>query len=104
MRKYLGLALVVIGCGAAIFGILAVRSRSDGPTAPSGRFAVVEHNHTDASQAGRGGTLGDIVAFANPVYSADDTVEVGRDQGSCIRTRLGVSWQCSWTTLLSWRS
>jgi hypothetical protein len=101
MRKSLGLALVVIGCVAAVLGILSARARSDSAAPAGSRFTVVEHNHTDASQLAKGSSLGDLVAFANPVYNAGDTAQVGRDQGSCIRTRLGVSWQCSWTTILS---
>jgi hypothetical protein len=101
MRKSLGLALAVIGCAAVVVGIVAVRARTDSAAPTAGRFTVVEHNHTDASEAARGGSLGDVVAFANPVYNAGDTAQVGSDQGSCIRTRLGVAWQCSWTTFLS---
>jgi hypothetical protein len=96
----MGLALIVIACVAAVLGVVAARARSDSVATTSSRFAVVEHNHTDAAQAAKGGSLGDLVAFANPVYDAGDTTQVGTDQGSCIRTRVGVSWQCSWTTVL----
>ena len=100
MGKSLGLALVAVGCGAAILGTMAACS-TPGSAATSSRFTVVEHNHTDASELAKGGSLGDLVAFANPVYNAGDTAQVGSDQGTCIRTRLGKAWQCSWTTLLS---
>jgi hypothetical protein len=62
---------------------------------------VVERNHTDSSEVGKGNSLGDLVAFANPVYNVGNTARVGSDQGTCIRTRLGVAWECTWTTFLS---
>ena len=99
MRKSLGRALVVVGLVAAILGTVSACS-VPGSAGSSGRFTVVEHNRTDASELAKGGSLGDLVAFANPVYNAGDTVQVGSDQGSCIRTRLGQAWQCAWTTLL----
>src|SRR2546426_1474253 len=101
MRKSLSLALLGIGCGAVGFGIAAAWARLDLAQADSSRFTVVERNHTDSSEVAKGGSLGDLVAFANPIYNADNTVRVGRDEGTCIRTRLGVAWECTWTTFLS---
>jgi len=101
LRKPLGLVLIVIGGVAVIFASTGVWARLGQATADSSRFTVVERNHTDASEAAKGGSLGDLVTFANPIYNADNTTRIGSDQGTCIRTQLGVAWQCTWTTFLS---
>ena len=48
-----------------------------------------------------GDSLGDQLAFANPVYDRTNSNKVGRDQGSCVRTVVGKAWQCSFTTWLA---
>ena len=63
---------------------------------------VVEHAITDTvTDLGKGGdSLGDQLAFGNPVYDSANKKQVGRDQGACIRTVVGKSWECFWTVLL----
>jgi len=102
MRRSLGAALVAIGCSAALVGVTASQAASDtdGPT--TGRFTVVERADTDTvvDSGPAGDSLGDSLAFGNPVYNARNTAQVGHDQGSCVRTEVGVAWECSWTTIL----
>jgi hypothetical protein len=65
------------------------------------RLVVVEHADTDAvTDTGLAGdTAGDLLTFANPVYNAGDTAQVGRDQGDCIRIDpKGGKWECRWIT------
>ncbi len=64
---------------------------------------VVEHAVTDTvvDVGKKGDSLGDELAFGNPVYDAANKKRVGRDQGSCVRTAVGTAWECSWTILLS---
>jgi allene oxide cyclase len=62
----------------------------------------VEHAVTDttADTGPAGDSLGDVLAFANPIFNASNTRQVGTDNGSCVRTAVGVSYECSWTTSL----
>lgn len=67
------------------------------------RITVVERAVSDdfVDIGPSGDSRGDLIAFANPVYDRTNSTRVGRDQGSCIRTAVGRSWQCSWTTRLA---
>ena len=69
---------------------------------PTGRFTVVEHAVTDTvvDIGPKGDSRGDLLAFANPVFNATNKKKVGSDQGSCVRTAVGKSWECEWTLLL----
>jgi hypothetical protein len=49
---------------------------------------------------GKGDSIGDLLVFANKVYDAANKMQVGSDQGHCVRTVVGKSWECFWTTLL----
>jgi allene oxide cyclase len=66
------------------------------------QFTVVEHAVTDttADTGPVGDSLGDVLAFGNPIFNTADTRQIGTDQGSCIRTKVGASYECSWTTTL----
>ena len=68
----------------------------------TGQVTFVEHAITDTvvDLGPTGDSLGDLLAFANPVFNATDTTQVGSDQGSCVRTAVGKSWECSWSTYL----
>ena len=102
MRRSLGVALATIGCSAALVGVTATQAASDSDPQASVRFTVVEHATTDTvvDNAPAGDSIGDGLAFGNPVYNARNVAQVGHDQGSCIRTEVGVAWECSWTTIL----
>src|SRR5947208_1514227 len=66
-------------------------------------FTVVEHALTDATAdtGPVGDSTGDVLTFANPMFDASNTHQVGTDNGYCIRTAAGVSYECSWTTSLA---
>jgi hypothetical protein len=92
--------LAVIGAGALLalgFGSTVAAE------AGGGRWlTVVERAATDTvvDLGAPGDSIGDILAFGNPVYDATNSRQIGRDQGSCIRTNPGVSWECTWTTIV----
>jgi hypothetical protein len=102
MRRVLGIASAAIACTAVVVGVNAAQAASDSDVLASTRFTVVEHADTDTVVDNRpaGDSLGDSLAFGNPVYNARNTAQVGHDQGSCVRTEVGVAWECSWTTIL----
>jgi hypothetical protein len=66
-------------------------------------FTVIEHAITDtvADTGPTGDSLGDVLAFANPIFTADNKSKIGSDNGSCIRTAVGKAWECSWTLTLA---
>ncbi len=66
-------------------------------------LTFVERAVTDAviDTGAPGDTAGDLLAFANPVFDAANTRQLGTDQGYCVRTEVGKSWECSWTLTLS---
>jgi hypothetical protein len=75
-----------------------------GPVAlASQKIALIEHptNETTVhSTKPETDAVGDILSFANPVFDAANKLQVGSDQGFCIRTVVGKSWECMWTLLL----
>ena len=66
-------------------------------------FTVVEHATTDATTdtGKKGDSAGDILTFANALYNAGNTKKVGSDNGYCIRTVVGKSYECIWTAFLA---
>ena len=47
-----------------------------------------------------GDSVGDILVFDQPLLDKDLNV-IGNNSGSCIRTRVGHSYQCQWTLTFS---
>ena len=101
----LALAVTVAAVGAV--SAVAISSASAGPAhhsvATGQNFTVVEHAITDtvADTGPKGDSLGDVLAFGNPIYDAANRMKIGSDNGSCIRTAVGKAWECSWTTTLA---
>jgi allene oxide cyclase len=63
------------------------------------QIAVVERpaGETTLHLGGKGDSIGDLLVFANKVYDAANKTQVGTDQGYCVRTVVGKSWECFWT-------
>jgi hypothetical protein len=104
MRRFLLLAALVVASVGT--GGVALAAQASGPSGPSGhglQFTVVERAVTDTvvDIGPKGDSLGDQLSFSNPVYTADNKKRVGYDLGNCVRTKVGVSWECSWTTVLA---
>ncbi len=67
-------------------------------------FTVVERAATDAVSVHGGAkpdNVGDILTFANPVFDAANRVQVGSDQGYCVREVAGKAFECHWTLILA---
>lgn len=45
-------------------------------------------------------SLGDILAFSNPLYDESNTNNVGTSNGVCFRTAVGSTYECFWTATL----
>ena len=95
--------LVLVGGIAAVMVVLAATAFAAAGGGTSKTIRVVEHATTDAvTETGKkGDSAGDLLTFANAVYNASNTTSVGSDDGWCIRTVAGRSWECAWTTMLA---
>jgi allene oxide cyclase len=66
---------------------------------------LIEHAETDTvvhiGPAKEEDSVGDVLAFANPVFDEENKKQVGSDNGNCIRTAVGKAWECIWTLTLS---
>src|SRR5512146_1159574 len=66
---------------------------------------VIEHAETDTVRhigpANEEDSVGDVLAFANPVFDSANKKQVGTDNGQCVRTAVGKAWECIWTVSLS---
>ena len=65
-------------------------------------LTVVERALTDTTidLGATGDSLGDQLAFGNPIYDKANTTKIGRDEGTCFRTNPGLAWECTWTTIV----
>jgi allene oxide cyclase len=70
---------------------------------PPSHFTVVERpsNETVLHRLGDTDSLGDLIVFSNPLYDAHDAVAIGTSSGQCVRTQVGVSWECQFTLRLA---
>lgn len=66
---------------------------------------VIEHAETDTVRhigpKSESDSVGDVLAFANPVFDSENKKQVGTDNGQCVRTVAGKAWECIWTVSLS---
>jgi allene oxide cyclase len=72
------------------------------PVLAAQRLTVVEHptDEKTINLSGKTDAVGDLLVFANPVFDAANKVQIGKDQGQCVRTVVGKSWECFWTLIL----
>jgi hypothetical protein len=64
------------------------------------KFVERPTNETTVDIGIHGDSVGDLLTFANPVFDATNTTQVGSDQGYCVRVAAGKSWECIWTLIL----
>jgi hypothetical protein len=102
-KKLLTAAAAVIALVLAPAAALAGTSSASTSTSPV-VIHVVEHAITDTVQEFHPHTasLGDVLAWHNPVYNAADAQPVAADNGYCVRTVATgkTEWECAWTTFL----
>ena len=88
---------------AGRYGLFALALLAATASASAGEVvSVVEHADTDAvtDTGAKGDSTGDVLTFANPVFDKANRTKVGADQGYCVRTAVGKSWECMWTLSL----
>ena len=72
------------------------------PAYAAEQIKVVERpvGETTIDLGAKGDSVGDLLVFANGIFDAANKTQVGTDQGYCVRTIVGKSWECNWTLLL----
>lgn len=82
-------------------GLLAACGGGSG----SETIEVIEHAETDTVRhigpASEEDSVGDVLAFANPIFDSANKKQIGSDNGQCVRTVAGKAWECIWTVRLS---
>lgn len=91
------LLLPVLAC-AAVVAVAGCGGSSE-------TIELIEHAETDTVRhigpANQEDSTGDVLAFANPVFDAENKKQEGTDNGNCFRTVVGKAWECIWTVSLS---
>ena len=92
--RHVLLPLAAMLCAAGLIG-------GCGDSSDETTMSLIEHAETDTVRhigpAKEEDSVGDILAFANPVFDAENKKQVGTDNGSCVRTAAGKAWECIWT-------
>ena len=93
----------LVAAVTAVATLLVVTTAGGEPAALNVTFTVVERATTDAvtDTGKKGDSAGDLLTFANALYNAGNTKKVGSDNGYCVRTVVGNSWECWWTAFLA---
>jgi allene oxide cyclase len=108
MWRMTGAGVVIVLATVLIVGLATGAFAQDGtPTSPEVLpggivLRVVERAETNTTidLGASGDSIGDLLAFGNPVYDPSNQTELGSSQGSCVRTVVGEAWECTWTLIL----
>ena len=86
---------VAAGAGCAVLFTAA-------PAFAAEQLKVVERpvGETTVDLTAKGDSVGDMLVFANGVFDVANKTQIGTDQGYCVRTIVGKSWECFWTLTL----
>jgi allene oxide cyclase len=88
---------ITLGLGAALIATLVTL-----PAAGAEQIKVVERpvGETTVNIGSKGDSIGDLLVFANGIFDPANKTQIGTDQGYCVRTIVGKSWECFWTLTL----
>ena len=72
------------------------------PALAAEQIVVVERpvGETTVDLGAKGDSVGDLLVFANKIYDSANKTQLGTDNGYCVRTVVGKSWECFWTLTL----
>jgi allene oxide cyclase len=82
--------------------LAAVAALASTPALAAEQIVVVERpvDETTVDLGAKGDSVGDLLVFANKIYDAANKTQLGTDNGYCVRTLVGKSWECFWTLIL----
>lgn len=94
--------LTVAATLALLMAGLFVTLRGGEPAAAQEMLTLIEHvtNEQVVDLSDEGDTVGDTLVFSNELYDDQNANMVGRSHGSCMRTVVGESWDCTFTNTL----
>lgn len=100
--KMIRLSILLVAAVAILLLVFAAPAAGSAGASKAKVVHVVERASTDAVTNGdpNNDQLGNVLTFANKVYNSANKRQVGTDQGYCIRTVVGKTWECNWTTFL----
>lgn len=100
MKRLLAL---VAAAALTVLLVAVVNGGADPGASPGKTIHVVERATTDAvtDLGPAGDSAGDLLTFANEIFDGANIHKVGTDQGYCVRTEVGKSWECNYTTFLA---
>jgi len=106
MRRLVPFLPLVAAIALLLSGALESFRFDASPAAAKEEIVVIEQATTDAviDLGDEGDSVGDSLVFSNEVYDSNDASVVGSDQGSCIRTKKGKAWECTFTVSLEYGS
>jgi allene oxide cyclase len=86
----------------SIRALAAIAALASVPAFAAEQLVVVERpvGETTVDLGAKGDSVGDLLVFANKIYDSANKTQIGTDNGYCIRTVVGVSWECFWTLTL----
>jgi len=86
---------------AVLASVVLIASGSSA-VAKNSELKLVERATSDAvtDLGAKDDSAGDVLTFANEIYDAANAKKVGSDNGWCVRTVAGKSWECFWTIFL----
>ena len=104
VRTSLVLALVAVLAGGAAVANARQQASPQRSASAADVFTVVERATTDTvvyvNKKAQDDVIGNTLGFGNPLYNANNSKKIGRDEGSCYRTNPGKYWECTWTNVL----
>ena len=85
----------------ALAGSLLIAT-STAALAKNTTLKLVERATSDAvtDLGAKDDSAGDLLTFANEIYDEKNEKKIGSDNGWCIRTVPGKTWECFWTLFL----
>ncbi len=82
---------------ATIFGLLACSQKTSQTLITIADARDKPAHYVDNGEPGD--SVGDVLTFDQPLLN-EDMQEIGNNSGTCIRSRVGHSFQCQWTLTL----
>ncbi len=94
--------LAVAATLALLLGGLFTSVRGGVPAAAQETLVLIEHvtDEQVVDLSDEGDSVGDTLVFSNELYDDRNVNLVGRSEGSCVRTVVGVSWYCTFTNAM----
>jgi allene oxide cyclase len=94
--------MTTFSTGGAMAAAVLAATLMTNPSSAAEQLKVVERpvGETNIDLTAKGDSVGDMLVFANGVFDAANKTQIGTDQGYCVRTIVGKSWECFWTLTL----